>query len=117
MIRKTNLGIAAALALAITVFAGPAVRADNPNKHDSNTLHKIGKAIQYTTRKDTENLSIDTHRAEHRKSVESMRPQRATAVVTPNGKQFVVSHRGRAGHMYAYRHHAYKHGHYTHYYK
>jgi hypothetical protein len=111
MIRKNNAGFIAAIVAAATVLSATASFA-----HDSNTLHKLGKAIQYPVRKDTENLSVDTHRTEHRKSVESMRPQRATAVVTDNGKQYVIGHRGAADRMYAYRHHAYKHHHYTHYY-
>lgn len=112
MIRKNNAGIIAAIAAAVTILPVGAAMA-----HDSNTGHKIGKAIQYTVRKDTENLSIDTHRGENRKSVESMRPQRATAVVTPGGRQYVIAHRGNAYRTYAYRHHHFANGHYTHYYR
>jgi len=100
---KFNWNNAATLAMALTVagFIGaPSARAD---KHDSNTLHKIGNAIQYPVRKTTENTSIATHRTEHRKSVESLRPQKATAVVIPNGKKFVVAHRGNMPGAYAHR--------------
>jgi hypothetical protein len=110
MIKKSDLQLVAALALAVAVFTG-APNAGYAAKHDSNTLHKLGKAIQYPVRKDTENLSVDTHRTEHRKSVESMRPQRATAVVTPNGKQFVIHHRGNAASMYAHHRHHRHHRH------
>jgi hypothetical protein len=112
MIRKNCAGLIAAIAAAAMMLPVAVAQA-----HDSNTLHKLGKAIQYPVRKDTENLSIDTHRSEHRKSVESMRPQRATAVVTPSGRQYVIAHRGNAYRRYAYRHHYYKNGHYTHYYR
>ncbi|MGO8672455.1 MAG: hypothetical protein ACLQVD_13960 [Capsulimonadaceae bacterium] len=80
----------------LALLVGPVV-ADQP-KHDSNTLHKIGGAIQYVVRKDTENLSVDVHRAEGRKSVVSERPQKLTAVVIPNGKTFVIHHRGYYAH-------------------
>jgi hypothetical protein len=104
MIRKTSNGIVAVIALAAALCAAPASQASNPDKHDSNTLHKIGNAIQYPVRKAGENTSVSLHRGENRKSVESMRPQKAAAVVTPNGKKFVVAHRGNARSMYAHRH-------------
>src|SRR3569833_2341201 len=102
MIRKNN-GLIAALAVAAALLCSTSAQASHPDKHDSNTLHKIGNAIQYPVRKDTENLSVDIHRGEHRKSVESMRPQKATAVVIPNGKKFVGAHRGIDRSMYAHR--------------
>jgi hypothetical protein len=105
MIRKTDGQLFAALALAagLFAFAQPAEA-----KHDSNTLHKLGKAIQYPVRKDTENISVDTHRTENRNSIESRRPQKAEAVVTPNGNQYTVGHRG-----YAHRRHHRRHHHHT----
>jgi hypothetical protein len=106
---KKNAGLIAAIALAVTLVAAPASQA-----HDSNTLHKIGKAVQYPVRKDTENLSVDAHRGEGRKSVESMRPQRATAVVTSNGDKYVVAHRGNASSIYAHRRHRHHRHHHTH---
>jgi hypothetical protein len=105
MITKAHLGMIAALAAAFAVFGGTQVA-----HADSNTLDKIGKAIQYPVRKDTENLSVDAHRGENRKSVESMRPQKAEAVVIPNGKTFVIHHRGN---MPMYAHHR-MHRHYSH---
>lgn len=100
MIGKSSIGIAAALAIGATLLAAPASKADTPqHHHNSNTLAKMGKAIQYTTRKDVENLSVDTHRAEGRKSVVSMRPQRDKAVVTPGGHKVVYAHRYR-GHRH-----------------
>lgn len=109
MMRKTNSIILSMAAAAIVgLFATGSVNAEP--KHDSNTLHKIGNALQYPVRKAAENASTDTHRAEGKKSVESMRPQKATAVVTPNGKQFVIGHRGT---VYAHRHHT-RRGHHRH---
>jgi len=103
MMKMTTIGAALAIAIAFAGFgAVPAAHAD---KHDSNTLHKLGKAIQYPVRKDTENLSVDTHRAANHNSVESMRPQKASAVVTPEGNKYVVSHRGNA----TYAHHKVRH--------
>jgi hypothetical protein len=72
----TRLGIGAACALAAFTLAGT-VQAQAPapqpgpsaRKHDSNTLHKIGNAIQYPVRKATNNLSVDIHRAEGKNSV------------------------------------------------
>jgi len=127
MINKKTLTIAAATAIvAATSFAPPA-RADNYHKQGG-----IGPAIQYPLRKFGENTSIFLHRGEHRKSVESMRPQSATAVVTPNGNQYVVAHRGDALAMYGpgyfahrstyahrtmrstYAHHQFRHYYYKH---
>jgi hypothetical protein len=100
------IGGAAAAIVGIGLLVGGPAQADT--KHDSNSLHKLGNAIQYPIRKSTENLSVDIHRGENRKSVESMRPQKAEAVVIPNGKKFVIHHRGT---VYAHRrrHHTYSH--------
>lgn len=73
--------------------------------HDSNTLHKIGKAIQYTTRKDVGNLSVDVHRAEGRKSVITKRRQEAKYVVKPNGHTVFKSYYGARA---RYAHHRYR---------
>jgi hypothetical protein len=102
MIMIKNFVIAAGLLMTAAAMSTPAL-AENPDKHDSNTLHKIGKAIQYPVRKDAENLSVDTHRSENRDSRVSLRHQKATAEITPNGDKFVVAHRGNA--VYAHRHH------------
>jgi hypothetical protein len=104
MIKKTMLMTMIAAAT-VGAFAVGTVKADP--KHDSNTLHKIGNAIQYPVRKAGENLSIATHRTEGKKSVTSLRPQKATAVITPNGKQYVIHHRGNA--VYAHHHHHVRH--------
>ena len=59
--KTNNFGVAAALACAVLVqslaVAQTADRGKYPEKHDSNTLHKIGKAIQYPVRKLGENVS------------------------------------------------------------
>jgi hypothetical protein len=56
-----HCGPAALLILGITTFAAPAALAQH--KHHSNTLSKIGHAIQYSVRKDATNVSVTTHRA------------------------------------------------------
>ena len=76
-------------------------------KHDSNTLHKLGKAIQYPFRKDTENLSVDIHRGEKKNSVESERPQKRTVLVTPAGNQYLLHGRYYAHRRWSTRHHRY----------
>ena len=53
-------GPAALLMLGMTLFAVPAVLAQH--KHHSNTFSKIGHAIEYGVRKDSENVSKVTHR-------------------------------------------------------
>jgi hypothetical protein len=45
--------------LVLAVTSGQC-RADQ--QHDSNTLHKMGNAIQYVFRKDASNISKDTHK-------------------------------------------------------
>lgn len=102
--RLAQTGIAALLA-ACALSHAPAARA----QHDSNTGHRIGKAIQYPfqkggknvskstrrgakdvqygTRKSASNLSIDAHRATGHNSVERRRngSRRHNTVVTPKG--------------------------------
>ena len=53
--------------------------------HDSNTLHKLGNALQYPVRKASENTSIAAHRTVGEKSVVHRRNGNKTsrAVVTP----------------------------------
>ena len=109
-----RFGIAAAALLA-AAFTGPSVLAQTPErgalpeKHDSNTLHKLGKAIQYPVRKtgenvskstrksakdvqygvrkNTTNLSVNAHRATGKNSVVRRKNghRRHNTVVTPNG--------------------------------
>ncbi len=57
--------------------------------HDSNTLHKIGKSIQYTTHKASANASITAHKGIHHNSVSNRKVApyaRQKQVVTPAGK-------------------------------
>jgi len=73
-----KIAAAAIVVLALTSFTGAFA-------HDSNTLHKIGKAIQYPVRKAGENASIDVHRGLGHKSVEHDRRHNARYVVEPSG--------------------------------
>ncbi len=85
MTHFNSRGIAAAsLCLLGLALLAPAVQAKG---HDSNTLHKLGNAIQYPVRKATENTSIVAHRAVGEKSVVHRRNGNKTyrAVVTPKG--------------------------------
>ena len=82
-------------------------------KHDSNSLHKFGKALQYPFRKSSENLAVNVHRAEGKHSVVHRRNGNKTfrAVITANGqvhrKYRVGPHGRRARHRYNYyrKHH------------
>ncbi len=80
--RFINGGIAAACLLALLA---PAAQAKD---HDSNTLHKLGKAIEYPVRKASENTSIAAHRTVGAKSVVHRRNGNKTyrSVVTHNGR-------------------------------
>lgn len=93
---------AAALLAAIPAFA---------KGHDSNTLHKIGKAIQYPVRKASTNLSVNTHRALGHKSVEHRRNGNKTyrSVVTSGGH---VKRLHRVRHHYPYHPYLHRHPHY-----
>ena len=84
MTRSLQAGIAAVLTVTVAAVSSPAFA---QQKHDSNTLHKLGNAIQYPVRKATENASVDVHRAEGRKSVVHRRNGNRTyrAVVTSSG--------------------------------
>ena len=102
--------VAAALMLAVLpAQAQTADRGVVPEKHDSNSLHKLGKSIQYPfrkagenvskstrkgakdvqygTRKNSQNLSVNAHRAVGTKSVVRRKngPYRHDTVVTPKG--------------------------------
>jgi hypothetical protein len=88
-------GIAALLAMTV---AAPVNAAGGINdrgkykpKHDSNTLHKWGNAIQYPFRKGGENLSIDTHRATGHNSVIKNQKRGATEVENYNGNTVVIA--------------------------
>jgi uncharacterized membrane protein len=84
---KTLLRAGIAVALAFATLASVSPSAQAQEKHDSNTLHKLGKAIQYPVRKAAENASVTAHRATGSKSVVHRRNGNKTyrAVVTPKG--------------------------------
>ena len=107
---KTLLRTAAALLVcaAAISFAAPAQAQE---KHDSNTLSKLGKAIQYPVRKAAENTSIAAHRATGSKSVVHRRNGDKTyrAVVTPKGhlhRIYRVGPHGRRARRHYNRTHA-----------
>jgi len=105
--------------LAVLTLAAPLARAQTadrgavPEKHDSNTLSKIGKAIQYPVRKAGENASKSTrkaakatqyvarkgsehasvaaHQATGQKSVIRRRAKGVNRIVTPSGKLKTMS--------------------------
>ena len=84
--RLVSRGIAAVLVCLVGMaFVAPMASAKG---HDSNTLHKLGKAIQYPIRKASENTSIAAHRAVGAKSVVHRRNGNRTyrSVVTANGR-------------------------------
>ena len=98
MIRFIPRGVAAALVCVLgAAIVSPMAMAD---KHDSNTLHKLGKAIEYPVRKTSENASIAAHRTVGAKSVVHRRNGNKTyrSVVTANGR---IHRKYRVGH----RHH------------
>ena len=90
-----KLGIVA-LTVATMAAATPAFA----KKHDSNTLSKIGHAIQYPVNKAGQNASVDVHRAAGHNSVEHRRNGNKThnAVVTPKGHIYRVHHRRHRRH-------------------
>jgi len=103
------LHLMAALGCAVTLWAAPLAQADPPGKHDSNTLHKIGKAIEYPVRKAGQNVSIAAHRATGRNSVVHRRNGNRTyrSVVTPSGRVYRMhslqaENRMKRGNRYAY---------------
>lgn len=68
--------VAAALACAVL---GPAVVRADDAKHDSNTLHKIGKAIAYPVKKAAGNASKPPTRPDRLCNIRSARPVRTPA--------------------------------------
>ena len=79
------IGACALLAMASAVFAQGHATPTVPHKHNSNTLSKIGKSIEYTTRKDSENLTASVHRGTHSKSIVRNRHTGNNYVLKPNG--------------------------------
>lgn len=57
---KAILLAAAVLLSAVSVSAQTSQRGAVPEPHDSNSLHKLGKSIQYPFRKSGENISKST---------------------------------------------------------
>lgn len=92
---NSRTGIAAVL-LGVMATAAPMAQAKG---HDSNTLHKLGNAIQYPIRKASENTSIAAHRTVGAKSVVHRRNGNKTyrAVVTHNGR---IHRLHRVGHRH-----------------
>lgn len=106
---KAILITSALLLTCITVLAQTPERGAVPHPHDSNSLHKLGKAIQYPfqkggenlskstrkgakdvqygTRKNSQNLTVSTHRVTGQNSVTRRKngTARHNAVVTPKG--------------------------------
>ena len=93
----------AAIAIVVCAALTGGAGAWAQQKHDSNTLHKIGNAIQYPIRKGAENLSTDIHRAEGKKSVHYDRTHNAKYVVNPEGHKVYKGPINR--HAYAHRRH------------
>ncbi len=108
MTKAISAAVAFLLATA-PVLAQTPERGAVPHPHDSNSLHKLGKAIQYPfqkggenlskstrkgakdvqygTRKNTQNLTIDAHRTVGQDSVERRKngAARHNTVITPKG--------------------------------
>ena len=66
-------------------------RGTKPHKHDSNSLHQLGNAIQYPFRKAGENISVGAHEAIGHNSVVKDKKYHSTNVVKPNGHVVVIS--------------------------
>lgn len=87
-----SIGVMLATSIAGPVrAAGVEDRGKLPPKHDSNTLHKLGNAIQYPFRKAGENMSVTTHRATGKNSVVKDQMRSSTEVVKPAGKTIVIA--------------------------
>jgi hypothetical protein len=71
--------------------AGKEDRGKLPEKHDSNTLHKIGRAIEYPIRKMGENASVAAHQATGHNSVVKDKAHDSTEVVKPTGSTVVIA--------------------------
>ena len=89
------LSRSAAAGLLGLVLLAPTAQAKG---HDSNSLHKLGNAIQYPFRKASENTSIAAHRAVGAKSVVHRRNGNKTY-------RAVVTHNGRVHRLHRVRHH------------
>ena len=92
--KATIVGAAAVLAAATVSpanAAGKEKRGVYQEKHDSNTLHKLGNAIQYPFRKAGENVSIAAHRTTNQNSVVKDKKHGSTEVVKSTGKTIVIA--------------------------
>ena len=109
MMTKAIFVAAAVLLSTVSVSAQTPQRGTVPQPHDSNSLHKLGNAIQYPfrkggeniskstrkgakdvqygTRKNSANLSINAHRTVGQNSVERRKngAARHNTVITPKG--------------------------------
>jgi hypothetical protein len=115
--RSTSLITLAAFA-ALTPSWAFAQTKSGEKKHESNTLKKAGKAVEYSTkkagkavernaskaaksaeygvRKGGENVSVTTHRALGKNSVVRDRGKKQDYVVTPDGKHIPIKDKGAA---------------------
>lgn len=93
-------GLAATLVLGTAALAAPNALAQH--EHHSNTLSKIGHAVEYGVRKDAKNVSKVTHRAIGHNSV--VRRNRGhhhiNRVLTPKGHLHPVHHKYHTYHTY-----------------
>lgn len=85
-------GLAATLVLGATLFGTPVALAQH--EHHSNTLSKMGHAIEYGVRKTGKNISNTTHRAIGHNSVErrNHNGRHYNRVLTSQGKLRPVHH-------------------------
>jgi len=92
-LQTIRCGLAATLILGVTALTPTAALAQH--KHHSNTLSKIGHAIEYGVRKDAKNVSKVTHRAIGHNSVERRNHGRRhyNRVLTPQGHLRPVHHK------------------------
>ena len=110
VLTKSFLLAAALLLSGVSVLAQTPDRGALPEKHDSNSLHKLGKSVQYPfrkagenvskstrkgakdvqygTRKNSQNLSVSAHRVTGRNSVVRRKngARRHNTAVTPKGR-------------------------------
>jgi len=92
-----KLGFAGIAAVLVGGMLTPATAGDISKrgtvrpKHDSNSLHQLGNAIQYPFRKAGENISVGTHQTIGHNSVVKDKKDRSTNVVKPNGRVVVIS--------------------------
>ncbi len=91
-----NLGKLGIAALAATVLAVTPALA----KHQSNTLRKLGGAIQYPFNKAAQNTSVTAHRVINHKSVMHRRNGNRThkVVITPKGHIYRIHHHHHRSH-------------------